>query len=169
VACNFAVSKKVKMRPISDFVKVALLLIILGMNCEKIKANSFRSKIYKKYEIKDSNSVFKNGILILYKDNTFVNFGLSGNEKEKKGYLWYSTGTWKSNDTAIIMELDNNIFDLEDLEAGIKDYYKTKFDNWLTIAYFDYVREYYRTKWFVRKDSELLDKGKNVVYDEINA
>ncbi|MGZ3901667.1 MAG: hypothetical protein ACXVDC_15175, partial [Bacteroidia bacterium] len=72
-------------------------------------------EIYKVYETNEAaKSKKKNGVLILFTDNTFINYG------EGESSCWYTSGRWLGNNQIFMCRTYNEIQDTVQLVNDIK-------------------------------------------------
>jgi hypothetical protein len=107
-------------------------------------------------------------MLILYVDNTYLNFGIYSNEQERDAFVWYSCGTWMNSDTSIILRTKFDLFDMNYLIKGIKFHYKRRNDHILIESSYEFVKDLFKEKTLDIRHEYILDQKKNILYTETN-
>jgi hypothetical protein len=124
--------------------------------------------IFKKYIVRDTSKFEKDAMLILYTNNTYLNFGIYSNQSENDSYIWYSCGTWQNTDNVLALKTKFDIFESDFLKKGIKFYYKRRKDYVLIDTYYEFVKELYKSKDLKIEKDDLIDTQKTISYLEIN-
>lgn len=152
------------MKSIFKYTLLALLITpFIGANAQKIHDN-----VYKKYILKDTTLINKDCVLLLYNDQTFLNFGLVNNKAENDAYVWYAAGKWNKSDSTIVFNPSYDKIEIETLKKEIKQYYKKRSDYRLIESYYEFVKEFYKERRFRLNNIELEDPKKLIKYIELN-
>jgi hypothetical protein len=144
---------------------IAICLILLGST--GFRSGTARSSdIYKRYKIKETTAHFKDALLVLYSDHTYVNFGIiyAG---VNDIYVWHSSGSWTEQNKMMVLKKNDGIFDLELLKKDIKRYYKGGPNYRFFKQSFQYISDNFKERAFSYENSELVDNRKNISYREV--
>ncbi|WP_317898008.1 hypothetical protein [Aurantibacillus circumpalustris] len=137
------------------------------MSFEKLAAQTSESVIFKEFVLKDSSSIYKSAVILVYNDGTFLNYGIVDNKQEQDVYVWYKSGSWKSTDNGIIFSRSTSSKKAEELKQVVKREYRSHPDRVLIQGYYEFVHEKYEEGSLLIRDSEIVDQSKKIDYVEI--
>ena len=145
-------------------IAVAFLLVILVK--ENCYSQVINKEIYKKYRQADSTAVNSAGILVFYKDNTFINYGILKDLKNYEAYVWYTYGTWTLKNTEMVCKTYFETFNQKKIIDEIKANYKTRPDYRLIDSYYEFTYDRYMDYPFVIMKGKAFDNAKKIEYVE---
>ena len=144
--------------------KIVTLSLVLFQSAFLFSQNikPAKSRIYKSA----TQGVNKEAVLILYNDNTFVNYGIYANDMEKDWYVWYTTGRCLNVADKILFKSNDTIRDAGTLIKAIKDSYLTLKEHILISTEYEFVELRYKDLQMFREDSLIIDGTKKITYLE---
>jgi len=119
-------------------------------------------EIYKEYETKTDKSGNVNAVLILYADNTFINYGAENSNNGTD--IWYTSGRWLGNNEIIMCRTNENVIDQKKLLADVADVYIFKAENSFTINNPNFRKLNYLNYTFKINEEGLSDKTVGIQY-----
>jgi hypothetical protein len=150
----------------------SLKLYLIGISVVFVSAigfsQDFGKEVYKKFGQTDSASLNSGAVLVLYKDNTFLNYGIFKDLVHQEVYVWYTYGNWKQESGGIVCQSVLGKHDQNVVEA-IKTAYRKRLDYRLIDTYYEFVNEKYSYYSFVLKEENVIDTNKNIEYRDITA
>lgn len=127
-----------------------------------------KSDVIKHFILLDSTLYNKDVHLLLFKDNTFLNYGIYDNKQENDNYVWYANGHYLMENGKILLESSKNDKKQEQFIKDIKYAYKWRKDHVLIESYLEFVVEKYREYSLVIIKNKLYDEKKRYEYIESN-
>lgn len=142
---------------------IVSILFLLSICCH---AQISKEGVVKKYQFKDT--IGKNdAVLVLYADETFVNFGIVCNEQEKEWYVWLTSGNYLALPGKILLKSTLEINQMNPLLNNIKNYYKYRADHALIANGYEYQLETYKDLPMMVDNEKLKDLSKKIEYKEV--
>lgn len=138
------------------------LFLLLVLNIFSFSQIS-KEEVFKKYTLIDSISK-NDAILVLYKNGTFINFGLICNEKEKEWYIWLTSGNYLTLPDKFILNSTLEVDKMNPLLNNIKNHYKYRSDHALIVNGFEYQLETYKDLSLIMNNDKLKDFSKKIEY-----
>lgn len=142
-----------------------LTIILFNLNTT---AQINKSDVIKHFILIDSTLHNKDVHLLLFKDNTFLNYGIYDNKQENDTYVWYANGHYLMENGKILLESSKNDKSQEKVIKDIKHAYKWRKDHVLIESYLEFVIEKYKEYSLVIIKNKLYDEKKKYEYIELN-
>lgn len=142
---------------------IALLLLVIAFK------SPAQGRVFKRFVIKDTTGINKDAVLILYDNQSFINFGIINNKAENDAYVWYAAGKWNMTDSSLSLNPQYDLFDTEFLKKDIKAYYKKRSDYRLIESYYEFVKEFYKERRLQLLNVDLTDRKKLINYTEVGS
>lgn len=142
-----------------------LTIILINLNAT---AQINKSDVIKHFILIDSTLHNKDVHLLLFRDNTFLNYGIYDNKQENDNYVWYANGHYLMENGKILLESSKNDKKQEQFIKDIKYAYKWRKDHVLIESYLEFVVEKYREYSLVIIKNKLYDEKKRYEYIESN-
>ncbi|MES2760869.1 MAG: hypothetical protein V4677_01630 [Bacteroidota bacterium] len=119
--------------------------------------------IYIKYQQTDT-STYRESVLILYTDKTYVNFGILNVLESPENYVSFDYGNWISANSEVVCNSNPKVFSQEKVVNEIKMYYKgtlmySPFDD-----YYKYAKEPHKNYSFILIKNKAIDLTKKIEY-----
>jgi hypothetical protein len=150
------------MNKFSLICSVAIIFIFFDIN---VYGQISNEGILKKYVIKDSTDL-NDAVLILYKNGTFINFGLVNNKKEREWYLWFASGVYTMLPDKVILTSEPETNDYGKLVSSIKRYYILRPDHMLIETSYEQQRDSYVNYPLLTSKDGLYDAKREFMYFE---
>lgn len=143
--------------------KSLLCLMIFVSFFQECYSQEKNDNIYRKY-IQIDSSNYKVSVLILYKDNTFINYGTFDDDYYNISNVWFASGKWSLKSSEISCQSISNNFSNIKLIEDIKNSYKYRFDYYLYDKKYKYIYENYSNYNFYLIKNKAIDFNKKIEY-----
>jgi hypothetical protein len=144
---------------------VAFLMLLFTSGA--MFSQDYDKEVHRKFIQLDSNGVNNDALLILYADNTYVNFGIMNDPIDKEMYIWYAYGQWTQKGTEVSCKTYYNAYNQQKTIDGIKFYYRFRPNYRLIDSYFEFVCERYVNNTFLVILDKAIDLSKKIEYTEV--
>lgn len=155
------------MQKTPKMIQLIFITICLFSTKNIVQAQSAKPELIGKYINIDTLSENKDDVLILFKDNTFLNYGIFNNKEEKENYIWYTSGKWIATETKLLFKSIDPVPNSDQLIKSIKNSYRKRLDHLLIENYYEFVKLNYVDHPFTKKEGKLIDESKKISYIEL--
>lgn len=149
---------------------IAVIIILNGfwnnILSQKPQQKEKDSITFKRFQSKDTLTTNTNAVLIIYSNDTFINYGIHSNKEENDQYIWYTAGICLQANDKIYLKSFEPLENQEALIADIKNSYLTNRNYGLISRYFEFVQIHYKDFLIFRDEDLVIDNNKRVVYYE---
>lgn len=128
--------------------------------------NTAREVTLKMYKSRDTTALNKDAVLILFSNNTFINYGIYFNKGEQDWYVWYTAGRWINSKDKVLMRTYETIENQQQLITDIKNAFQVNKSHSLIEKYYEFVQLNYRDYIVIMDDDLVVDPTKNILYFE---
>jgi len=143
--------------------KTALLSLFLMGFFYQAHSQYSKKETFRAYKQNDTTR-YASSTLVLFTDDTFVNYGTFSESPDVKPYVWYTCGKWKLKNGEIVCNTSSSVFDQNQLLDIIKASIIKSTDSTLFGNQKKYVNEKYANHSFVIIKNKLYDVAKKIEY-----
>ncbi|MGZ3862936.1 MAG: hypothetical protein ACXVPN_11035 [Bacteroidia bacterium] len=149
-----------------SFLNHHYLLLFFLISYSSLRAQWDKKEILRNYASSDTMQNNKEARLILYKDNSFINYSIYCNPKEREWYIWYTKGKWNGSSERITLNSEDPMPNSEQLILFIKNSFKHRKDYKL-INHYEFVSIGYTDIVYNLITNKVVDPIRKVEYFEI--
>lgn len=145
-------------------INVTIFLLLLNLTNNVYFAQIDNSKVGEHYFANDSISSNQDVHLLLFKDNSYLNYGIYVNNSESESYVWYSNGTFVKDGDKLILQSVSSTNKREQLIKDIKYSYKKRKDYVLISSEYEFANTKYENYILKTENNHVFDQKKNLDY-----
>ena len=123
----------------SSYNSLILVFVLAMLASPFMKSQVAGKQIGRKYRTTDAKCVFRDRVMLLYTDNTFINYGIVNDVANLDMYIWYASGSWTLEGNRITCNARIPVLKNEEMVVFIKNEYRNHAEYPLIENYYDFL------------------------------